>query len=344
MALPGGAYQGNAITTASGDVFIPEIWSQEIKRFRDTSFVMSNTCKKVPMVGKKGDKLHIPGISRLAVFDKIPETPVQLQSRTETEYTIIIDKYKETSIMIEDILTIQADYELMSEYTREIGYALARDIDNCILGQRAVINSLINGVATQRIFNTNDGLQTGTPQALSKASLLAARQLLDEANVPMDRHIVVSPGQYNDLLTITEFTSQDFISGRPVESGLVGRVYGMDVRMTSNIGQNSTTGYQNGTGAPGLPTPGVNGSPYVPTQLPSEVATVDYLPVDNGSSKPYATAMVYQPDWCILAVQKDPNVESSRENLFQANVLVSTQVYGCKVYRPDHAVVIHTAP
>lgn len=338
MALPGGAYQGNAMTTLRGDVFIPEIWMNEIKRFRDSSFIMASTCKKVPMVGRKGDKLHIPGISRLAIYDKIPETPVTLQARTETEYTIIIDKYKEASVMIEDILRIQADYDLMSEYTREIGYALARDIDNHILAQRAVIHSLVNGVASQRIYNTSDGTSGGTKLALSKAAILAGKQILAEADINDGIRLAVSPGQYNDLLTITEFVSSDFVDGRPTQTGEVGRVFGMSIMMSSNITQNSLTGYTNGTGAPQQPTPGVVGSPYLPTQLPAEVAST--VTLDTG----FTTALMYDMEWCILAVQKNPNVESSRENLFQANAMVSTQVYGAKVYRPDSAVVIHTAP
>jgi Phage capsid protein len=338
MSLPGGAYQGSAFTTVRGDVFIPEIWSGEIKRFRDANFIMADTCKKLPFVGKKGDKVHIPGISRLSVNDKIAETPVQLQARTESEFTMIIDKYKEVSIFIEDILRLQASYELMSPYTTEIGYALSRDIDNFILGQRAVINSLVNGVASQRIYNSSTGLVGGTPLSLSKAAILAGKQIMDESDVPMNRHLAVSPGQYNDLLTITEFTSADFGAGTATQTGKVGTVYGLDVRMSSNITVNSATGYVNGTGAPPQPTPGFAGSPYLPTQLPAEVPTLTSL--DAG----YTSALLYHSDWCILAVQKNPSVESSRENLLQGNAMVSTQVYGAKVYRPDHAVIINTAP
>ena len=338
MSIAGPAFQGNAFTTVRGDVFIPEIWSNEIKRYRDANFIMADTCKKINMVGRKGDKLHIPGISRLAIYDKIPETPVTLQARTESEYTIVIDKYKEASILIEDILMIQADYPLMSEYTREIGYALARDIDNYILSQRAVIGSAINGVVSQKIYNTSDGTSTGNKLALSKAAILAARQILQEVDAPEPYVIAVSPGQYNDLLTITEFTSGDFVDGRPVATGEVGRLFGMSVRVSSNISVNSATGYTNGTGAPPLPTPGFAGSPYLPTQLPSEVTTLTTL--DSG----FTTAIVCSQEWCILAIQKNPNVESSRENMYQANALVSTQVYGAKVYRPDHAVIIMTAP
>jgi len=338
MALPGGAYQGSLFTTVRGDVFIPEIWSNEIKRFRDASLIAAGTCKKLPMVGRKGDKVHIPLVSRLAVFDKIAETPVQLQARTDTEYTIIIDKYKEASFGIEDILRIQADYDAMGEYTREVGYALARDLDNFVLAQRAVFNSSVSGAFTQRIYNTSDGTSGGTKLALSKAALLAGKQILDEVDVPADRYLLGSPGQYNDLLTITEFTSVDYSDGRPTQTGKVGQIYGLSVMMSSNVTANSLTGYQNGSGAPQQPTPGVVGSPYVPTQLPTEVASLTTL--DTG----FTTALMYNSDYCILAMQKTPSVESSRENLFQMNAVVSTQVYGAKVYRPDHAVIIHTAP
>jgi len=338
MALPGGSLQGAAFTTVRGNVFIPELWTGEIKKFRDTSFIMAGTCKKLPFVGKKGDLIHIPGISRLSVNDKIPETPVQLQARTETEFTMIIDKYKEVSVMIEDILTLQSGYDLMSPYTTEIGYALARDLDNFVLAQRGVINSLVNGVQSQSIYNSSSGLVGGTPLSLSKAALLAAKQILDEADVPMRRMIAVSPGQYNDLLTITEFTSEDFVSKGAVSTGKVGNLFGMSVYVSSNITQNSATGYVNGTGAPTQPTPGFTGSPYLATQLPAEVGTLVSL------DALYTTATIYQEDWCILAIQKNPNVESSRENLFQSNVMVSTQVYGAKVYRPDHAILINTAP
>lgn len=96
MALPGGAYDGSAITINRTNVFIPEIWGSEIKRFRDSKFIMKNAVRMYPTTLTKGDVLHIPSISRMAVYDKLAETPVTLQARTEGEYTVTIDKYKES--------------------------------------------------------------------------------------------------------------------------------------------------------------------------------------------------------------------------------------------------------
>jgi hypothetical protein len=291
----------------------------------------------VPMVGKKGDLIHIPSISRMAVFDKLPETPVTLQARTEGEYTIIIDKYKESSFMIEDIVGIQAAYGLRSFYTQEAGYALARDLDNFLLGLRAEINAL----TPQVVWNTSNGTSSGTPLALNRAAILSAKQILDEADVPMSgRKMITSVGGYNDLLTIDEFISADYVNGQPTVTGRVGTLFGMEVLSTSQVAANSTTGYVNGTGGTPQPTPGVAGSPYFPTQF---TTTPTGLPT-TANSLPVATTLMYHPDWAILSMQLNPKMESSREVLFQADAVVATQIYGAKVYRQDHAVLIHHAP
>lgn len=327
MALSGGTYTGAAFTKAAANVFIPELWSDEVKRQRDKKFVVANTVKRFNFIGKKGDVLHVPNIGRLAVYDKQPETPVTLQSRTETEYSILIDKYKESSFMVEDIVRIQSAYELMAPYTQEAGYALARDIDNYLLGLRAAVYHL-----------TSQRIDLATP--IDKASILAAKSILDKADVPAEgRKLIVSPDQYNDLLTITDFISKDFQAAQPVASGVVGSIYGCEVWMTTQIDANTATGYKNGDDGAGQPTPGyvdssttpATNSPYLPTQ-----DAFTSLPANKHS------AMMVHPEWAGLAVQLNPKMESDRAVTYQADLVVQTQLYGGKLYRPDHAVIIST--
>lgn len=335
MTISSGAYRGAAIGINNADVFIPEIWSSEIKRERDTNFIFKSGLSLLPMVGKKGDVVHIPEISRLAVNDKIYNTPVTLQSRTEGEYTITVDKYKEASFMIEDIVSVQAAYNLRSEYTREAGYALAQDIDNYVLGLRADVAKY----SDQVIFASSDGTVSGTPQSLDRASILAAKQILDEAKVPMQGRILyVSPAQAIDLLTIEQFISADYINGgMPTMTGMVGSLYGISIVVSNNIVTNSVDGYTNGAGGVPSPTPGVANSVYFPTQPYAGTAPTG-LPVGN-----WQTAMMVHKDWAKLAMQMNPKTESSREVLYQADAVVSTQIYGAKLYRPDHAVLINTS-
>lgn len=344
MTLPGGGYEGSAVGITNADVFIPEIWSSEIKRERDANFIIKSGVSILPMVGKKGDVVHIPEISRLAVNDKVHNTPVTLQARTESEFTITIDKYKEASFMIEDVVGVQAAYNLRSEYTREAGYALARDIDNFVLGLRANIQGYNS--ESNVVYVSSDSTESGTPAAINRAGILAAKQILDEAFVPMsDRVLFVSPGQAIDLLTIDAFISSDYVSGRPTMTGQVGTLYGIPVVVSNNIVTNSPTGYTNGAGGVASPTPGVLNSVYYPTQSPSN-ATASDLPANGVASETddWVTAIMVHKSWAKLAMQLNPRTEASRENLFQADAVVATQIYGAKVYRPDHAVLIHTAP
>jgi N4-gp56 family major capsid protein len=337
MTLPGGGYSGSALGRTNVDVFVPELWSDEIKRERDTNFVMKSTVSMLPMTGKKGDVIHIPEISRLAVNDKVHNQPVTLQSRTEDEFTLTIDKYKESSVMIEDIVNVQSKYNLRREYVREMGYALARDCDNFLLGLRANIQGYNS--QSNVIYVTSDATSSGTPLSINRASILAAMQLLDEADVPQEgRFLTVSPAQHVDLLTINEFISADYVNNKPTVSGMIGSVYGIPVYKSTQIKANSTTGYTNGAGSSGQPTPGVTNSPYFPTQSPSDAMATTLV-----TTNAMTTAVMGHKDWAKLSMQLNPRTESSRENLFQADAVISTQIYGAKVYRPDHCVLIYTA-
>lgn len=382
MSLQG--YNGTALDLASVQTFIPEVWAGEVKRYRDQRFMMSNGVKKIPFEGKKGDTIHIPNISRAATYDKLPQTPVTLQARNDGEFVFNITRYRESSFMVEDIVNIQSQYNLRSEYTREAGYAMARDMDNFILGHRAVINSY----DSQRLVSYNNGTSdlvgdgtlnahwTGTPAPLTYASILLAKQKLDEADVPSEgRVLYVSPAQYIDLLSINFFISVDFNGGgSPVSSGKVGSILDFTVEMSTQLGVNSLLGYRNGRDGILQPTPGVLGSPYLPDQhgvvngrTTTAAADLDAqtnagflgLPVFSGAGataadagqtlglfggvNQWATAIACNPEWIACGVQQSVKSESSREALYLADAFVTSQVYGSKVWRPDNAVVIHTS-
>jgi N4-gp56 family major capsid protein len=274
MAIQG--YSGTALDLATVQSFVPEVWAGEVRRFRDQKFMMTNGVKKIPFEGKKGDTIHIPNISRAAVYDKMPQTPVTLQARNDGEFIFQVTRYRESSYMIEDIVNIQSQYNLRSEYTREAGYAMARDMDNFILAHRAVINSY----DSQRLVSYNNGTAdlvgdgtanahwAGTPAPLTYAAILLAKQKLDEADIPSEgRVLYVSPAQYLDLLSINFFISVDFNGGgSPVSSGKVGSILDFTVEMSTQFGVNSNLGYRNGRDGVLLPTPGVLGSPYLPDQ------------------------------------------------------------------------------
>ena len=300
-----GGYKGSAVDLSNVQVYIPEIWASEVRMFRDANFVASQGVKRIPFEGRKGDTIHIPNVSRAAVYDKTPQTPVNLQARTDTEYLFNITKYKESSFMIEDIVNIQSQYSLRQYYTKEAGYAIARDMDNFVLGHRAVINSFPSqrivsyspdaGVTNLLGDGTANAHWAGTPAPLTYAALLLAKQKLDEADVPQsNRKVLVSPAQYIDLLSINQFISIDYANTKPVTNGLIGSILGMEVIMTTQIGVNSLTGYVNGQGGILQPSPGVVGSPYLPDQ---------YISAANTASTGSPADLAFNPNWLGLPVR-----------------------------------------
>lgn len=317
------AVRGDMFSLAEASVFIPEIWSTEIMRYRLEDLVFARYVKRMPFSGRAGDTIKLPRISRLGVGTKALKAPIEYQSVTDTEWSMTITRYKYSAIMVEDIVGIQAHTNLRQEYTREISRALARDIDLAIQAERAAI---IGADATHHVTST---------APISKAEILAAIEILDRERVPQEgRTLIVSPAHYASLLAIDQFVNRDYVSGMPTVTGQIGTLYGIPVVVSNYLGINSTTGLYNGDNDPApSPTPGMTGSLYYPDQ---EDGTVTSLTAN------YYSAVLLHKDAICLAMQKMPNVQSEWDIDYQATKVASTQIYGVKLYRPSHAIVIST--
>lgn len=334
-------YRGAAITKQKADAFIPEVWSSEVKRAINQKLIASQFVKMHSFTGgKKGDTIHIPAIPRLGVNKKLPETPVVLQAPNTGLYTMVVDQYKESSFLIEDIVEAQAAYAVRSEYTREAGYALAKDLDAFVLGMRAAVNSF----PAQVITNSTDGTLSGTSAPLNYTALLTAKLILDSADVPEDdRMLLVSPAQYNQLLAVERFINMDYRNKDSVTTGQVGTIFNVPVVMTSMLGANSNTGFVLGDKT--SPTPGVGSTAtndYFPTQDAATSLPLAFTGSNSGRAAEVHTAIMCHKEWAFLAVPQQVKTESSRETLYLSDAFVASQMYGSKLYRPDHCVLIHT--
>lgn len=322
---------GSSFTTVTSSVFIPEIWSSQVIRHRDESLVMRDMVSMIDFGGKKGDTIYIPYISNLAVNTKVAGSPVFYQSFTDKRWTMVVNRYKEVSFSLDELLQIQSQNDLRSIYTERAGFALARDIEYALLAERATING----------YNSGSNVITSAG-SIDYTDILAAHEILDLANVPRaGRRLLIDPRQYASLLTQPEFTNADYNGGaNAIASGVVGNVLGMPIKMTTSITVNSTTGYQNGEGAATQPTPGMTSSPYYPTQSPALRDGTSVTP--SALTAGYTTAMLTHPDWCKLALVKTPSIDYEWSVDYQEHHIVQTQIYDCEVYRPESCVLINT--
>lgn len=224
------------MTTTTHDAFRPDIWTQEIIRAFEANLVLADKVARYDQdVVSRGNTVQIPNLSNLVANDKVANTQVTLQAPTETTTTITIDQHKEASFLVEDIVGIQSNSNLLAEYTNKAGYAIKRAVDTAIA-------NLATGLSTSAgTYNTT----------LTVAALNSAVQSLDDGDVPrQDRCWILKPHAINDLYTLSDYMRYDgtgyaggYASGgvgnamdvRP--NGLVGRLYGSDVYMTSQIAQ-----------------------------------------------------------------------------------------------------------
>lgn len=176
---------------------------------------------------KYGDVVNMPYLGNETALDKSAETAITYSANTDKNISINITKYKYIAKLIEDIADVQSKYDMFSNYTDKIAYGLADAIDTDIL---ALTGSIANSVGTAS--------STAASGVITTSAIISAVRFLDENNVPQtDRYMVVDAYGREDLLGITDFIRYDAggKSPAPVNSGIIGELYGLKVLFSNNV-------------------------------------------------------------------------------------------------------------
>ena len=242
----------NHQTVTTADKFIPEIWSDEVVATYKKNLVLANLIKKLSFKGKKGDTLHIPKPGRGSANAKSAATQVTLNTDTATEINVLIDQHWEYSILIEDIVEVQALASMRQFYTDDAGYALARKVDSKLIELGRGVNGGDGTAAYTAAYLGSNGTTayvaaSNNEAALTDAAIRRSIQRLDDNDVPMDgRFLVVPPSTRNTLMGIARFTEQAFVGeaggGNTIRSGEIGNVYGVPVFVSTNADTTSGSG------------------------------------------------------------------------------------------------------
>ena len=238
---------GDLMDTTSGAGFIPELWSDAIYSFFfQANKLRSSVSDYSSLVKGKGDKIHIPAIlmqtaqsktaSAAVAWDTNKGSTPQAHDVTPVDLDITTHIYQ--AEIFEDILTIQAQYELISKYARMFGESLARKVETDMWAE-------LDGFQTTVTLAADDAMATGDLE-----SILA--NLYDLDLDPNRCSMAVNHLLLADILNPTSgigsyFVRQDAIpsgsnaaGGSHVSTGAVGLIYGMDVFFSQAISSGGT--------------------------------------------------------------------------------------------------------
>ena len=312
---------GNTAKTEA-DKFIPEIWSDEIIAAYQKSLKMAPLVKRMSMSGKKGDKIHIPKPTRGDANAKAADTAVTIIANTESEIDVDIDRHFEYSRLIEDIVEVQALSSLRQFYTEDAGYALATRIDTDLInaatgwgdGTRTAspANTGANWVNSHSYYvNASSGLAAYAADTVASGdnftdlAFREAVKLMDDQNVPMDnRNLVIPPAARKSIMGIDRYVSSDFVTGKGVESGLIGNLYGVDVYVSSNC------------------------------------PVIEVAAQNSASSLDTRGCLFFHKDALVLAEQVSVRSQTQYKQEYLSTLYTADCLYGVEAYRPEAGFII----
>ncbi len=209
---------------------IPEIWSANLYEVLLASLVFRASIDDSyeGEIQDLGDRVNINTVPEFDDAEVLPEDQNgDADKVTVSQQQLIVNKRVYKDFIITKKALMQS-IPFMDKLQEHAAYAIMKKVE------KIIIDSIVPSVGNQLTY------VTGT--TLAFADILAAKEKLDAANVPMaDRSMVVGSAQLNDIYNITDFKSSDFIiSGAPVVTGeLPPALLGFRPAFTTLVGDTS---------------------------------------------------------------------------------------------------------
>jgi len=215
----------NAMTSTTLANYIPVIKGALIVA-REQKPVLSKLVERHDAdVAADGKTVQFPLVSSLTATAVSDNTAVTFQSPTETQVTMTLNRYYESSFAIQDDIAAQSAYSAAKQYGDKAEQAL---LDQ----QEADLAGLYSGLTQTQ----GNGMT-----ALTEAMLVRGIQYLDDAKAPeTERFFVCKPAAMNNIRQISRFTEFQTMGNAQTpmvggNRGLVTNVFGVEVYMTTAI-------------------------------------------------------------------------------------------------------------
>ena len=299
--------------------------------------------------GRTKSEFHTPGNSILGDSNNAP--PV-------AEKTITVDDLLISSAFVYELDEVLSHYDLRSEISRKIGYALAEKYDRLIFraiarGARAASPITKAGYVepggTQiRVGTNNQASDAYVPASLINAFYDAAAAM-DEKGVSSEGRVgVLNPRQYYELIQAVGsngLVNRD-VQGTALQSGNgIIEIAGIKIYKSMNIPFFSSYGTKYGSASatnPGVTSPGNTGS-FVAEAVEDAANDVTGINNEYGEETEFANScgLIFQREaaGCVEAIAPQVQVTSGDVSvIYQGDVILGRLAMGADYLNPAAAV------
>ena len=299
--------------------------------------------------GRTTAEYHTPGNAILGNSDGAP--PV-------AEKTITVDDLLISSAFVYDLDETLSHYDLRSEISRKIGYALAQKYDRLIFraitrGARAASPITKSNFVEPGGTQIRVGATANASDAYNSGNLVAAfydaAAALDEKGVSSEGRVgVLNPRQYYEL--IQAVGSNGLVNRDEQGTALQGgqgiiEIAGIKIYKSMNIPFFSQYGTKYGTGSatnPGVTDPGNTGS-FVGEAVEDAAADVTGINNEYGEETEFANScgLIFQREaaGCVEAIAPQVQVTSGDvSTIYQGDVILGRLAMGADYLNPAASV------
>ena len=269
--------------------------------------ISSGKTAQFPIIGVNSASYHTPGNQIIGTQQKVAEA------------TVNIDDKLISSVFLADIDEAKNHYDVRSQFSAEMGNALAYTFDKNVAAVIAKaartathFNTDLPGGTRIKIVASSKAAITGAQLA---TALFAAAQKMDENNLPEgERYCCLAPAEYYKLVQETSVINRDWGGQGAYADGTVLKVAGIDIIKSNHLpttNRTAVTGENNAYDA-------------------------DYTK---------SVALVWNPGAAGTVKLMDLKMETTGGDvhaLWQGTFMVASMACGTGILRPDCAIEIHT--
>lgn len=306
----GGSFAGdNAmfLKVWAGEVLTAFRKSTVFEALHKVRTISSGKTASFPIIGVNSATYHTPGTQIIGTQQKVAEANIN------------VDDKLISSVFLADIDEAKNHYDVRSQFSAEMGNALAYTFDKNVAAVIAKaartathFNTDLPGGTRIKIVASSKAAITGAQLA---TALFAAAQKMDENNLPEgERYCCLAPAEYYKLVQETSVINRDWGGQGAYADGTVLKVAGIDI-IKSN---------------------------HLPTTNRSAVSGENNA-YDADYTK--SVALVWNPGAAGTVKLMDLKMETTGGDvhaLWQGTFMVASMACGTGILRPDCAIEIHT--